>query len=155
MPPAASAKQTTTPEARQQVEAYLASVPADARNALQKLRRAIKAAAPGAVEAISYGMPAFKLDGRVLACYRAAKDHCSLHPMSASVIRTQIFGGELLGVNLVEAFLQISRIHRYQKFNAGAPSGARDCRDWWRTREKTASATPPAAPSAIAGDKLS
>jgi uncharacterized protein YdhG (YjbR/CyaY superfamily) len=87
MPPAASAKRRTTADARQEVEAYLATVPADARNALQKLRRAIKAAAPDAVEAISYGLPAFKLDGRVLVCYRAAKDHCSFHPMSGNVIR--------------------------------------------------------------------
>ncbi|MGH7703843.1 MAG: iron chaperone, partial [Gemmatimonadales bacterium] len=33
-------------------------------------------------------LPAFKLEGRILVCYRAAKDHLSLHPMSGEVIRT-------------------------------------------------------------------
>ena len=87
MPRTASKPKTTLSE-RQRVQAYLATLPAGARRALQKLRKAIQAAAPGAEDAISYGLPAFKLEGRVLVCYRAAKDHCSLHPMSAQVIRT-------------------------------------------------------------------
>lgn len=72
---------------RQQVEAYLASVPADARKALESLRRALKAAAPEAEEGLSYGLPALRLDGRPLVCYSAAKAHCSFFPMSPAVIR--------------------------------------------------------------------
>jgi uncharacterized protein YdhG (YjbR/CyaY superfamily) len=69
------------------VTAYLASVPADAQVALQRLRNAIRAAAPDAEEGFSYSLPAFKLHGRSLVCYAAPKNHCSFYPMSAAVIR--------------------------------------------------------------------
>jgi uncharacterized protein YdhG (YjbR/CyaY superfamily) len=69
------------------VSAYLASVPVGPRAALQQLRRAIRAAAPDAEEGFSYGLPAFKLDGRSLVCYAAPQHHCSFYPMSAAVIR--------------------------------------------------------------------
>lgn len=67
------------------VTEYLRAVPAKPRAVLQKLRKTIKAAAPGAVEVISYGMPAFK-QGRMLVYYAAFKDHCSLYPASKAVI---------------------------------------------------------------------
>jgi uncharacterized protein YdhG (YjbR/CyaY superfamily) len=68
------------------VEAYLTTVPDDARVALEQVRAAIKSAAPEAVEAISYKMPAFKYRGRSLVAYAAFKHHCSLFPMSGAVI---------------------------------------------------------------------
>ncbi len=70
----------------QDVDAYLAAVPDDARAALERLRAQIRAAAPEAVEAISYQMPAFKYRGRGLVAYAAFKRHCSLFPMSGAVI---------------------------------------------------------------------
>ena len=69
------------------IDEYLASVPADQRTALTRLRKAISAAAPRAEEGISYGLPAFRLNGRPLVCFRAAANHCSLYPMSPAVIR--------------------------------------------------------------------
>ncbi len=53
---------------------------------MQKLRKAIKDAAPEATEAIAYQMPAFKVHGRLLVSYAAFKNHCSLFPMSMKVI---------------------------------------------------------------------
>ena len=69
------------------LDAYLASVPADKRATLQKIRKAISAAAPRAEEGFSYGLPAFRLDGRPLVCFAAATNHCSFYPMSPAVIR--------------------------------------------------------------------
>jgi uncharacterized protein YdhG (YjbR/CyaY superfamily) len=82
-----SSRSTTKPGDSFDLAAYLASVPADARQALQKLRQAIGAAAPRAEEGTSYGLPGFRLDGRPLVCFAAAKHFCSFYPMSPAVIR--------------------------------------------------------------------
>src|SRR3954469_10695059 len=62
------------------VEEYLAELSPDNRSALERLRRNIRAAAPRAEECISYGIPAFRLDGRVLVWYGAAAKHCAFYP---------------------------------------------------------------------------
>ncbi len=68
------------------VDAYLADVPEPARTTLQKMRATIRSAVPkDATEGISYGMPAFRYKGALVA-YAAFKNHCSFFPMQASLI---------------------------------------------------------------------
>jgi uncharacterized protein YdhG (YjbR/CyaY superfamily) len=69
-------KPGTTPAT---VDEYLAAVPKEARATLEKIRKAIKAAAPNAVEVISYQMPMYKHHG-MLVGFAAFKDHCSFFP---------------------------------------------------------------------------
>jgi uncharacterized protein YdhG (YjbR/CyaY superfamily) len=84
---ASVSRQTSKAASWANIDEYLASLPADQRATLQKLRTAISAAAPDAEEGVSYGLPAFRLEGRPLVCFAAAAHHCSLYPMSPAVIR--------------------------------------------------------------------
>ena len=68
------------------IDEYVAALPADQRAALQKIRKAIKSAAPRAEECISYRLPAFRLDGKPLVAFGATTNHCSFYPMSASTV---------------------------------------------------------------------
>jgi uncharacterized protein YdhG (YjbR/CyaY superfamily) len=67
----------TTPKT---IDQYLAGLSAEQRAALQRLRRAIRTAAPGAEECISYRIPAFRYEGRMLVWFGASATHCSFYP---------------------------------------------------------------------------
>ena len=67
------------------IDEYLARVPQEARTTLEKLRKTIRAAAPKAVEVISYQIPTFKLDGRMLVSFAAFNEHCSFFPGAAPI----------------------------------------------------------------------
>ena len=68
------------------IDEYLAAVSDDKRAALEKLRKTIKAAAPKAEECISYGLAAFRLDGKPLVAFGATASHCAFYPMSSSTV---------------------------------------------------------------------
>jgi uncharacterized protein YdhG (YjbR/CyaY superfamily) len=68
------------------VDEYLANVPDDARPGLEKLRKAIKVAAPKATEGISYRIPIYKHLG-MLVGFAAFKNHCSFFVMSPGVMK--------------------------------------------------------------------
>ena len=68
------------------IDQYLDALGGDERDALDRMRRAIRAAAPEAEECISYGLPAFRLKGRMLVAFGATARHCSFYPMSGVTI---------------------------------------------------------------------
>jgi uncharacterized protein YdhG (YjbR/CyaY superfamily) len=69
------------------VDAYLATLPEDQREALQRLREQVSSAAPDAVETISYGMPAFKRGSQFLVSFAGWKRHCSIYPLTDSFLK--------------------------------------------------------------------
>ncbi len=68
------------------IDAYMKALPAPARAELQKVRAAIAKALPKAEEAISYAIPAFKIDGSVVIFFAAWKDHYAVYPASAALM---------------------------------------------------------------------
>ena len=73
------------------VDAYLATLHADQHEALQRLRAEIARLVPDAVEAISYGMPTFKLHGRGLVWFAAWKAHCSIYPLTDTFLEAHAY----------------------------------------------------------------
>jgi uncharacterized protein YdhG (YjbR/CyaY superfamily) len=75
---------TTRPKT---VDEYLDAAPKEKRAALTKLRKTIKAAAPKAAEAISYGIVGFKHKGKYVAYFGYWKDHIALYGTGGSAIK--------------------------------------------------------------------
>jgi uncharacterized protein YdhG (YjbR/CyaY superfamily) len=87
------------------IDEYLAGVPEPTRSTLNKIRAAIRSAAPpGATETISYRMPAFKYKG-VLVWFAAFSNHCSLFPTAAVI---EEFKNELKGFSTSKGTIQFS-----------------------------------------------
>jgi uncharacterized protein YdhG (YjbR/CyaY superfamily) len=66
----------------ERIDDYLATLPQDQREALQRLRRQIARLVPDAAETISYGMPAFMVRGRAVVWFAGWKGHCSIYPLT-------------------------------------------------------------------------
>lgn len=76
------------PQKPETIDAYLATVSAERRAALEKLRKTILSILPDAEECISYSMPAFRHDGRVVAGFLATSKGCSYFPFSGTTLAT-------------------------------------------------------------------
>jgi uncharacterized protein YdhG (YjbR/CyaY superfamily) len=70
----------------QEIDAYLVELDEPKQSTLRALRQMILEILPEAEQGISYGMPAFKIDGHVVAGFAAFKNHLSYFPHSGSVI---------------------------------------------------------------------
>jgi uncharacterized protein YdhG (YjbR/CyaY superfamily) len=73
------------PDKSKAIDDYLAKLSDDKRAALERLRATIRTAAPKAEECISYRLPAFRLNGMLVA-FGATTKHCALYLMSASTV---------------------------------------------------------------------
>jgi uncharacterized protein YdhG (YjbR/CyaY superfamily) len=74
------------PSPAERIDEMLAALPDDQHRALQSLRETIADAAPEAVEALSYSLPAFKYRGRPLASYGASTSHVAFYVMSPAAM---------------------------------------------------------------------
>jgi uncharacterized protein YdhG (YjbR/CyaY superfamily) len=92
------------------VQDYLAMASEDTRVALKRLRRIIKAAAPGTIEVVSYRIPIFRLQGHPLVGFGATENHCSFYVMSSSMIPKlgSVRGAELKGYKVSGATIHFT-----------------------------------------------
>ncbi len=109
----------------QSMDEYISLQPAAAQIALERVRSAIGKAVQDAEECISYQIPAFKLDGRVLLYFAGWKEHYSVYPASDAMIAA--FPGELERYRVSKGTLRfplsesvpVKLIMRIAKFRAG------------------------------------
>ena len=74
------------------MDKYIRTFPEDVQSILEKMRQMIRKVAPDAVEAISYQMPTFKLNGKNLVHFAAWKNHIGFYPTPSG---TEAFKKEL------------------------------------------------------------
>lgn len=67
------------------IDEYIKLYPKEVQHTLQELRKVIKEAAPQATEAISYGLPTFKLHGKNLVHFGAYKTHIGFYPTPSGI----------------------------------------------------------------------
>ena len=90
----------------QTIDDYLAEFPRDARSVLERVRRIIRRAVPGAEESISYRIPTFKLHGRPVIYFAGYKGHYSIYPSTARVVAA--LGEQLAGRQASKATIRFS-----------------------------------------------
>jgi uncharacterized protein YdhG (YjbR/CyaY superfamily) len=78
---------------RQEIDDYLAALEEPKRGTLEALRKSIMEVVPDAEQGLSYGMPAFKVQGKTVAGFAAFKGHLSFLPHSGSVL--EVLGDEV------------------------------------------------------------
>jgi uncharacterized protein YdhG (YjbR/CyaY superfamily) len=88
------------------IDGYLAAVEEPKRSTLEALRRSILEVVPDAEQCISYGMPAFKVQGKTIAGFAAFTDHLSYLPHSGSVLGE--LGEEVAGYRMTKGSLHFA-----------------------------------------------
>ena len=78
-------KPAKTPPPRN-IDEYIAAFPPAVQSVLERVRRTIRKALPGAEEAISYRIPTFKMDGRYVLYFAGWKEHYSLYPSTDRLV---------------------------------------------------------------------
>lgn len=75
---------STSKKQFQTIDEYIATFPENVQDILQEIRKVIRGAAPDAEEAISYGMPTFKLNGN-LVHFAAYEKHIGFYPAPSGI----------------------------------------------------------------------
>jgi uncharacterized protein YdhG (YjbR/CyaY superfamily) len=70
----------------EEVDEYLSRLDNPKRRTLEALRRSILEVVPDAEQGLSYKVPAFRVEGKIVAGFAAFKDHVSYLPFSGSVL---------------------------------------------------------------------
>jgi uncharacterized protein YdhG (YjbR/CyaY superfamily) len=83
---------TTPKNHTRTIDDYIKTFPKDVQSILEEIRQTIRKAAPEAVETISYQMPTFKLNGKILVYFAAWKNHIGFYAMPSG---TEAFKKEL------------------------------------------------------------
>jgi len=117
------------------IDEYLAPLSDEKRAALEKLRKTIRSAAPAAEECISYGIPAFRLGGRLLMAFGAASNHCAFYP---GALPLKVHGKALEGYDTSKGTI---------RFQTESPLPASLVRKLVKTRIAERGPRPPAAKS--------
>ena len=89
------------------IDEYFSRFPSEVRKALEQIRATIKKTAPTATEVISYGMPAFKLNG-MLVWFGAHSNHIGFYPRASGI---EAFKKELSGYKKAKGSVQFP-VHR-------------------------------------------
>ncbi len=116
------------------IDEYIASKPETLRPVLERVRATIRKALPGAEEAISYQIPAFKLNGRVVVFFAGWKEHYSIYPAGPALLAA--FAEKLAGYMVSKGTIQfplnrpvpvalISRIARFKAEEAAKRAAAK------------------------------
>ena len=67
------------------IDQFVSTYPPEVQTILQKIRKLIQKSAPGAEEAMSYGIPTFKLNGKNLVHFSAFKEHIGFYPTPSGI----------------------------------------------------------------------
>ena len=105
------------------IDDYISTFPAATQKALRQLRKAIKAAAPGADEAIKYGVPTFVLNGN-LVHFGGFTNHVGFYPGPSGIAK---FSSELSNYKSAKGSVQfpldeplpVALVTRIVKFRVG------------------------------------